>query len=491
MHEYEEFEEKPQPTRRHGGRRFLKHALLVVGILFVLAYIARWQVGRVGQRQLNAAINQLDSTEPGWRLEDIETARRQASPPPEINPATVVLQLSATIPPKWQESDPTGNWDWGPVTNYHPSFFELMWLAERQKLTAPAREKSRQQLLQPDVFNCPRGHYEVIQKDNPIMTLLPHIEKARNVLSLLEYDSKLSTLGGQANRGISTSRACLVIGRSIGDEPYLISQLVRLACDRVSVQATLQVLAWSEPKEGLAELQKELRSEADTPWFQYGLRGERGMMNKLFDGLQNGTISIQDIEGMTNQKSTIKEAAYRIYKAMLPGDQAKSLEILTAYLEAAKLPPHEQKAALAQIKMPPRPPEDIRYLVTNMMVPACQNVAQACLRTRADLLTGSVAIACERYRIAKGQWPESLAEIPREILPDIPIDPFNGKPIQYRKLEDGVIVFTIGDELDAQRRNNRGAMDPKDPVGDHGRGWKLWNKELRGIPRPLPNTDPQ
>jgi hypothetical protein len=474
---------------RHPGRwkRFLKRALLVLGILVFIAFLARWQVGRIGQRNLDAMTAQLDATDPGWRLDEIEAARTRAAPPPNSNPSNLIIDHFKKIPPEWNEYLSARSWDWGRVTNYHPSFFEVMWLVGGQSMTEDVRNSLRKELLRPDVLASPLGQYVLIHNDNPLMTLLPNTQNARSVAAILNYDARISILGKKENRAISSARAGLVVAKSIGDEPYLISQLVRLACGNIAVQTALQVLALSEPKEGLAELQKELRSEADVPWLQYGIRGERGMINKLFEGLQTGKVDFESLEGISNNKSVLKFTAFRAYKALLPGDQAKALEILTAYLEVSKLPPHEQKAAFEQIKLPPRPPEDIRYLVTNMVVPACEKVAEASWRCRADLLTASVAIACERYRIANGRWPDSLADIPRDILPDIPADPFNGKPIQYQKLEDGVAVFSMGNEKEVRRRNSG---EIKDPIGHLGMGWKLWNKELRGIHHPLPMPEP-
>src|SRR5438876_11774909 len=98
------------------------------------------------------------------------------------------------------------------------------------------------------------------------MTLLPHVQKARELVVLLEYDASLAALEGDPDRGIRAARAGLVIARSIGEEPFLISQLVRIACARIAVQSAIQVLAWGQPTEGLAELQAELRNEADLPW---------------------------------------------------------------------------------------------------------------------------------------------------------------------------------------------------------------------------------
>jgi hypothetical protein len=329
------------------------------------------------------------------------------------------------------------------------------------------------------------GYYPVKIPENPFSTLLPHVQKVREVTALLGYDARFSALEGKPDRGIGSARAGLVAAKSLGDEPFLISQLVRIACDEVAVNSALQVLAWGQPKQGLAELQAELRTEADFPWFLVGLRGERSILDKTFRGLESGTIPMNDffnlIDGQQAQgPGAIARAGFKLYQGFIPGDHAKALETITAYIEASKLPPHEQLAAIKAVPIPPGPPESYRFLVTRLILPACEKVASAGIHTRARLLAGSVAMACERFRIAKGRWPNSLDEIPKTILPEIPIDPYDGLPLRYRKLADGVAIYSVGDGGERSMEQRR---DSGDPLAEIGWGWKLWNPELRGIPR--------
>src|SRR5262249_44571184 len=157
----------------------------------------------------------------------------------------------------------------------------------------------------------------------------------------------------------------------------------------------------------------------------------------IFDGLDSGKITADDLAIMGMQRpGPAQHAAFYIYKGLLPGDHAKALEMLTAYIAAAKLPPHEQLAAFAAIPIPPGPPEEFRYIITRLLIPACAKVAQAGVRNRAELLCAATAIACERFRLAKGDWPESLEAIPKEILPEVPTDPYTGQPLLYAKFPD-------------------------------------------------------
>ncbi|HEV3440851.1 MAG TPA: hypothetical protein VG122_26085, partial [Gemmata sp.] len=165
-------------SRRRGGwKRFLSRALLFLGILGILAYVARWQVSRIGQQHLDEMTTELNATDPGWRLDDIEAARLKAAPPAEKNTANEVLRLLENFPPEWQEYRGFREWEWGPITNYQPSFMELAWLLGGHKFTEEVRALMRNQLLKPESLACSAGHYSVIQNDNPLMTLLPHLQR--------------------------------------------------------------------------------------------------------------------------------------------------------------------------------------------------------------------------------------------------------------------------------------------------------------------------
>lgn len=157
--------------------------------------------------------------------------------------------------------------------------------------------------------------------------------------------------------------------------------------------------------------------------------------------------------------------------------------MLTEMMEAAKKPHHERKAAFAAVKHPFTDADRFRYVVTKLIVPACNKVSEAETRTRAQLLTASAAVACERFRQKTGRWPESLDEIPADILPPLPPDPYTGGPIQLRRVADGVLVFCQADDLHLTARTVEPGED-RDPLDGIGRGWKLWDPDRRGVMRP-------
>jgi hypothetical protein len=56
-----------------------------------------------------------------------------------------------------------------------------------------------------------------------------------------------------------------------------------------------------------------------------------------------------------------------------------------------------------------------------------------------------VAIALERYRLAHGEFPESLDAFAPQFMEKIPHDIINGQPLHYRRTSDGqFILYSIG-----------------------------------------------
>jgi len=471
------------PPPRSRFRRLRKFALWVTGIVGVIAivlFLSRWQVGRIGEQHLRFETAKLDSEDPGWKLEAVMEARKKAEPPPAENAATAILAIADDLPDdwkRWRNSDDATKWWGGRPNNHFP----------HQDATDTAREHAADTLhvrTQAIKLRDKRaGAFPITIAADPFATLLPHMDKSRQVLSLLQYDAYLAVLDKNPNRGISAARGALAVSRAIGDEPFLVSQLVRIACATLAAQTAIQVLAWAEPTEGLAELQAELLAEAEVPFFLIGMRGERAVIDRTFRGLTDGATSPESWFRLMDVGNPGPEhyAAFRAYRPLIPGDHAKALELSSRYVEAAKLPHHEQLAALKAVPIPKGPPDEFRYIMTRMLLPACEKVAEAGLRARAELLAAATCVAAERFRLKNGRWPKDPAELVPAFLPAVPLNPFDGKVIAYRALPDRVAVYFYW--ADSPRK-----VDdlPEDFRAGHppgtAYGYRLWNPSQRGLP---------
>src|SRR5204862_3732227 len=99
---------------------------------------------------------------------------------------------------------------------------------------------------------------------NFVSTLLPHVEKVRNqVVNLLQDDAYLRAQEGDLHGALLSVRAMLNAGRSLGDEPVMITMLVRGWADGKTVATLDRVLAQGEVSASdLATMQELLEAEA-------------------------------------------------------------------------------------------------------------------------------------------------------------------------------------------------------------------------------------
>ena len=66
-------------------------------------------------------------------------------------------------------------------------------------------------------------------------------------------------------------------------------------------------------------------------------------------------------------------------------------------------------------------------------------------RGQAVIELGQTALALERWRLVhENQLPESLTNLVPAFLPTVPIDPFNGRPLRYKKLAQGYSLLSLG-----------------------------------------------
>ncbi|QJW93515.1 hypothetical protein [Frigoriglobus tundricola] len=469
---------------------------LFAAIAFVL-FLGRWQTGRLGQRQLTVTTNRLDADDPGWRLDAIMAARKKAEPARDENAARLVLEIADGVPDewkKWRGSKETALWDQTGDNRLPPQ--DAITSARSQ---AVATSRVRAQAL--GLCGARGGQFAVTVEPDPLGTLLPHVEKCLTVAALLRYDGHLSALEKAPNRGISSARAALGVARAIGDEPFLGSQFGRMKCATAAVQTAMQVFARGEPTEGLAELQAELFAEAEVPYLRIGLRGERGMVDALFRGLEEETIPSEHwiwikYAGI-NEIGSEYAAAFRAYRALLPGDHAKALDTLTGYLEATNRPPHEQLAALSAVSPPMGPPNEFRHVITWLVVPPyarttparphtfisegllLSEFAEAELQCRANLLCAATGIACERFRRKNGRWPGALTDLLPAFLPAVPQNPFDGTPLSYRTFQNRIAVYCFWANAPLKQEY------PDEFRGDVpgiGYGCRLWDPDRRGRP---------
>jgi hypothetical protein len=80
-----------------------------------------------------------------------------------------------------------------------------------------------------------------------------------------------------------------------------------------------------------------------------------------------------------------------------------------------------------------------------LMLPALGNAVKKFAYAQSSVDLARVAIALERYRLAHGEYPESLDALAPQFIAKLPHDVIGGQPLNYRRTADGqFVLYSVG-----------------------------------------------
>jgi ABC-type Na+ efflux pump permease subunit len=422
-------------------RRRKTVAVASMVVLFVISQISSLRSSIL----LRRALAETERLCPGWRLDDLEAARERV--PDAENAALRVGAADHVLPASWRRD---GN---------SPSQVERDQLEAVADLPPVQRlpEKSRRSLQAAIQGALPalaetrglavltRGRFPITWASDGISTMLPQLAKVSDVANLVLADAIVESERGNADASLTACRAILSVGRSIGDEPALVSQRRRMDLREKACRQIERSLAQGQPSDiALAALERDLEAEEVQPLLVFGLRGERALMDRFLSAVGSGEFTHRQL----------RNAGFAYTDVLLwktAPTRAIQLRFNNRAEQIATLPVEQQQAAFQQLD------DESRNLpfASRMLVPGTLWVATACLTSRARLRCASTALACERYRLARGAWPSALEELVPRFLPRLPIDPFDGKPIRFRRENDHFVLYSVGED----RRDDGGRTE--------------------------------
>jgi len=219
-----------------------------------------------------------------------------------------------------------------------------------------------------------------------------------------------------------------------GNEPLLISALVKAAIFENSlslINSGIRAHAWRDAD--LVSFDSSLRSPALPAILAQALRGERGAFNQL-------TIRLQ---------SSDHDAATRV--ALFPGSadllhrfrlRAESLVTLSAdrafYNRAIERMADDlsSRDGVRPSDFPSPPGGTISHFTHRLSLSAIDGIRHALLKilsVQDEALQTRIACALERYWLKNHTYPDSLAALSPDYLPQIPTAPLAGQTFHYRR----------------------------------------------------------
>jgi hypothetical protein len=432
------------------------------------------------EQALREAIAEADRLDPGWRRQDL--AARRPAIPDEQNAALRVLAARRLMPPgRWPPMPPRPAK--GP-TPPDPVVEALTKLPPPLLLDGTAARELDAQLasVEPALAEArllrtlSRGRYPVAWGQSISGIRLDGLLLS-DVLSLLIREAWARAQEGRPGDALAMSRAVLVVGRSLGDDPHFETFDCRLNAGWLASSSIERVLdQGTPPGDELLLTQQLLEDEAAQPVLLTALRGARADLLEDIEVYRAGGPSEWRSQRTSGLRGLLDVTAPLRIRFL----QAEVLRRGTEAVEIAKLPADEQFERFEQMKQ--AGPQDVQSDPIGYYVWRVTADAEDSCRLLALLRCTMAGLALERFRQQRGHWPDRLDELLAGQLETLPLDPFDLRPLRYERWADGVQVsfsFLTPDNQATFGRRNSGRGG-----GTLGTdcGFRLWDPDKRRQP---------
>jgi hypothetical protein len=307
----------------------------------------------------------------------------------------------------------------------------------------------------------PYARYPVVYDlDNPWGILLPHLGNIKRTVERLQLRTCAELAAGRSDEALADVKLMLYLADSAKDEPFLISYLVRLACAQLAIQPVWEGLAehaWSDAQ--LQELQAQFQQHNFVADMKQPIDSERAWAVLTADLLARGKSHLNDLaedsgkagSGLANLFGRMVPRGW-YYLEQLHYCQLFQLQLNGAFDgEKRQVFPKQIESntnALAQAFAGRNPLTTIctrHQLLAVMMLPTLHKIPMRAATAQVAVDEATIACTLERYRLANGQFPETLEALVPQFISQLPNDVISGEPYKYHRTSDGqFVLYSVG-----------------------------------------------
>ncbi len=282
-----------------------------------------------------------------------------------------------------------------------------------------------------------------IRYEDVFMALLPHLSLLRDASRLYSLRASAHLAKGDTDKAMADLLRGIRVGELIGREPMLISQLVRVAILRMNFAPFCEGLhqkKWTSAQ--LAEFQKTIEPIDLLEGTTLAFRGERNLVNLWFDQIQAGTHKTAGTDELgVNPGYFLSLNRYHINRIITENLLTK-IDVEKRHVSIQSVPTADEEVG--------RLTESIfkfRFALTAMLIPAYDKIILQMTSAQTELDQAKIAAGLERYRLAKGSYPETLADLVPVNLAKVPGDLFHDRGMVYRPDGDTFTLYSTGFNL--------------------------------------------
>ena len=297
---------------------------------------------------------------------------------------------------------------------------------------------------------------------------LPHLSALQDAARLFALRMRAHLAVGDSAAAYADFQDGFQTYRALHDEPTLIAGLVRISAIASLCNAVgdgLRDHAWEEPE--LRKLESDLASPRVWKDYRLSLASERGFANWIGDALAGPSSEDRTdmLNGMSatglSPRSTPSTPLLLIPKRVFRDNQLRHNQYIDEMLARAS----EDGKGFDPDGPLPSSPENLTgildpyyFFIFRLLAPGFSEAQNRFVHVQTLLDETRLACALERFRLARGAYPEKLAELVPDFIAEVPLDTYSHQPLIYRRKDGGTFsLYGVG----KNHTDDGGKIDPK------------------------------
>jgi hypothetical protein len=350
-----------------------------------------------------------------------------------------------------QQPPPTNEFPIAPQPQT-PAADVLLALSRYDAAIAELRQASR----------LPRSRFP-LNYEHPEQRVVGHRRALKECAFVLQLRSVAELSLGRTEEALDDVRLALRLAESVRTEPFFGSQKARIEIVGATLQPVWEGLAarrWSDSQ--LVAVDSELAGLDFFTDYAAAVRGQRALANHEIDDLRRTHNAAITSDPGSDCDDDLGPRLMRLYFRLFPSGwyYQNQLRTCQAYTDGF-LPLLDQNTRTVfqvMVKdntrnepmlenppfLPPVAPFRHPFIILESVVFEFADAGQyAYAQGSVDL--ARVACALERYRIWRGEYPDSLNALAPRFIGKLPHDVINGQPLHYRLTDQGqFLLYSVG-----------------------------------------------
>jgi len=279
-----------------------------------------------------------------------------------------------------------------------------------------------------------------VDYQRPYEPPLPHFVRMRAVAQMLSQRAQCYLLLGQPEAAwhelaLVRDMCRLLEAKPAGDCPTLVAAMIDVATTGLYtsvIQDGFRLGVWREPE--LAAMQKQLGTINFLPLLQRAFEVERGAVCRAFEQAPLP----KDLSAFWSMP---RGWLYQNMCAVARLDQL-SIDVFDVPNNRVLARRADENQTRLEAAFKRRTPYTILAAIA---VPNLVRASQVMARTQSLANEAYLACGLERYRLAHGQYPETLAALVPQFADKLPHDIIGGEPLKYHRASDGeFVLYSVG-----------------------------------------------